>query len=72
MEITEVRIKLAFDDGPLQAFCAIQFDGEFVVRDLKVIQKIQEAVLNALEQERIRAQEPGYVCTYEDFDERAA
>ena len=33
--------------------------------------KIQEAVLSALEQERIRAQESGYVCTYDDGYEAA-
>ena len=38
MEITEVRIKLMDDnDDRLQAFCSITFDGEFVVRDLKII-----------------------------------
>ena len=39
MEITEVRIKLMDDnDDRLQAFCSITFDGEFVVRDLKIIE----------------------------------
>lgn len=32
-------------------------------------EKIQVAVLQALEQERIQAQQPGYVCTYDDFDD---
>ncbi|MEZ6060491.1 MAG: SpoVG family protein [Planctomycetaceae bacterium] len=139
MEITEVRIKLMDEgDDRLQGFCSITFDGEFVVRDLKIIngqkgpfvampsrkltekchrcfmkneirarycsncgartefasgatsggdnrsrlfadiahpinsecrQKIQDAVLRALDEERVRAREPGYVCTYDDFDE---
>ena len=136
MEISEVRIKLMDDnDDRLQAFCSITFDGEFVVRDLKIIegqkglfiampsrkltvkcprcsnknelrarfccgcgiklpddrstadsrtrlfadiahpinavcrQKIQVAVLQALENERLRARQPGYVCAYDDFDE---
>jgi stage V sporulation protein G len=39
VEISEVRIKLmADDDDRLQAFCSITFDGEFVVRDLKIIE----------------------------------
>ena len=39
VQITEVRIKLVTDlDDRLRAFCSITFDGEFVVRDLKVIQ----------------------------------
>jgi len=38
VEITEVRIKLASDpEDRLRAFCSITFDGEFVVRDLKII-----------------------------------
>lgn len=135
MEITEVRIKLMDDnDDRLQAFCSITLDGEFVVRDLKIIEgqrglfiampsrkltckcprcsgkneiranycnncggklpadaptdsrsrlfadiahpinsaareKIQFAVLGALEQERIRSKQPDYVCTYDDFDD---
>lgn len=135
MQITEVRIKLMDDnDDRLQAFCSITFDGEFVVRDLKIIEgqrglfvampsrkltskctrcsgkneirakfcnncggklpaesaadsrsrlfadiahpinvaareKIQVAVLEALEGERIRSKQPDYVCTYDDFDD---
>ena len=135
MEITEVRIKLMGDNADrLQAFCSITFDGEFVVRDLKIIEgqrglfiampsrklatkciqcsgkndlrarycngcgnklpdavngdsrsrlfadiahpinancreKIQNAVLGALEAERVRSQEAGYVCTYDEFDD---
>ncbi|MEQ9407045.1 MAG: SpoVG family protein [Fuerstiella sp.] len=136
MDVTEVRIKLMDDnDDRLQAFCSITFDGEFVIRDLKIIEgqrgpfiampsrkmttkcprcfgkndlrarycngcgnklpeernnngdgrarlfadiahpinaacrhKIQTAVLEALSRERERATQPGYVCTYDDFD----
>ncbi len=123
------------DEDRLQAFCSITFDGEFVVRDLKIIdgqrgpfiampsrkltskcakcaaknevrarycngcgqrlpedrsngdgrsrlfadiahpingqcrKKIEAAVLQALQDERIRAKQPGYICTYDDFDE---
>ena len=135
MEITEVRIKLMGDNADrLQAFCSITFDGEFVVRDLKIIEgqrgpfiampsrklatkcprcsgkndlrarfcngcgsklqeeagndsrsrlfadiahpinascreKIQIAVLAALELEREKSKQAGYVCTYDDFDD---
>lgn len=136
VEVTEVRIKLMDEnDDRLQAFCSITFDGEFVVRDLKIIDgqrglfiampsrkltvrcsscggkteirarycsncgarstnnnhrgegggrmfadiahpinakcrdKIQRAVFEALEQERVRATQPDYVCTYDEFDE---
>lgn len=135
MEITEVRIKLMQDDDDrLQAFCSITLDGEFVVRDLKIIEgqkglfiampsrklmvkcfrcsnknevrarycggcaaklpveppsdgrarlfadiahpinaacrgKIQDAVFKALEEEKVRAKQSGYVCTYDDFDD---
>ena len=138
MQITEVRIKLVTDlDDRLRAFCSITFDGEFVIRDLKVIQgqrghfvampsrklmekcvrcsakndvkarycshcgtalppsapsdhsngrsrmfadiahpinphcreRIEQAVLAAFEEERIRAQQPGYVCRYDEFDD---
>jgi stage V sporulation protein G len=39
MEITEVRIKLVRNkDDRLKAFCSITLDGEFVVRDIKIIE----------------------------------
>ena len=138
MVITEVRIKLMDDnDDRLQAFCSITFDGEFVVRDLKIIEgqrgmfvampsrklmskcgrcyfkndlrakfcqncgspqngsqqngsadsrsrifadiahpiiaacreKIQVAVLDALQKERVLSKQPNYVCTYDDYDD---
>lgn len=141
VQITEVRIKLVTDlDDRLRAFCSITFDGEFVVRDLKIIQgqrghfvampsrklmekcvrcsaknevrarycsncgtalppspaidhssgrsrmfadiahpinphcreRIEQAVLAAFEEERIRAQQPGYVCRYDEFDDHVA
>lgn len=38
MEITEVRIKLVEKSSErLRAFCSVTFDGDFVVRDLKII-----------------------------------
>jgi stage V sporulation protein G len=39
MEITEVRIKLVHESQDrLLAFCSITLDGQFVIRDLKIIQ----------------------------------
>ena len=39
MKITEVRVKLVSNkDDRLKAFCSITIDGEFVVRDIKVIE----------------------------------
>ncbi len=38
MEITEVRVKLTGENAErLRAFCSVTFDGEFVIRDLKII-----------------------------------
>ena len=42
MKITEVRVKLVRNkDNRLRAFCSITLDGEFVVRDIKIIQGIK-------------------------------
>jgi len=39
MQVTEVRVKLmARKNERLKAFCSVTFDGEFVVRDVKVIE----------------------------------
>jgi stage V sporulation protein G len=39
MKITEVRVKLVKNkDNRLRAFCSITLDGEFVIRDIKIIQ----------------------------------
>lgn len=39
MEITDVRIKLSNREGDrLKAYCSIIFDGEFVVRDVRVVE----------------------------------
>ena len=39
MEITAVRVKLVLDSTErLRAFCSVTFDGEYVVRDLKIIE----------------------------------
>lgn len=39
MKISEVRVKLISNkDDRLKAFCSITMDGEFVVRDIKVIE----------------------------------
>ncbi len=39
MDVTEVKVKLVdIKSERLKAFCTITFDGEFVVRDIKVIE----------------------------------
>jgi stage V sporulation protein G len=39
VEITEVKVKLTgSEDAKLKAYCSITLDGQFVVRDLKIIQ----------------------------------
>ena len=38
MEITEVKVYLAKDDGRLKAYATIVFDNSFIIRDLKVIE----------------------------------
>ena len=38
MQITEIRVRLVPDNGQrLKAYCTVTLDGEFVVRDLKII-----------------------------------
>jgi stage V sporulation protein G len=32
-------------------------------------ERIEQAVLAAFEEEKIRAQQPGYVCRYDEFDD---
>lgn len=137
MKITEVKIKLISNEGVLQAFCCINFEDQFVVRDVKIIRgekglfvampsrktaarcvscasknelaarycqgcgirlmsehgrgdhrrlfsdiahpingefrnRIEEAVLNAFEEERTLAAQPGYVSRYDSIDGCAA
>lgn len=39
MQITEIRVRLVPDNGQrLKAYCTVTLDGEFVVRDLKIIE----------------------------------
>ena len=137
MEITEIRVKLTDDQSErLKAFCSVTLDGDFVIRDLKVIEGtngyfvampsrkladrcpkcsgknhlrarfcnqcgtrldedratrgadgraklhadiahpincncrevIQGAVIKAFQEERLRAQQPGYICRYDDYE----
>jgi len=44
MEITEVRIKLVTNPNErLRAFCSVTLDGDFVIRDLKIIEGVNGA-----------------------------
>jgi stage V sporulation protein G len=38
MEITEVKVFPARDDGRLKAYATVVFDNSFIIRDLKVIE----------------------------------
>jgi len=38
MEITDIRVRKCFDEGPMKAVVSVTFDNAFVVHDVKVIQ----------------------------------
>lgn len=37
MQITDVKVRKLFDDGPMRAVVSVTFDGELAVHDIKVI-----------------------------------
>ena len=37
MEITDVKIRKLFDEGPMKAIVSVTFDGQLAVHDIKVI-----------------------------------
>ena len=37
MQITDVKIRKLFDDGPMKAVVSVTFDGQLAVHDIKVI-----------------------------------
>ena len=37
MEITDIKIRKVFNDGPMKAVVSVTFDGQLAVHDLKVI-----------------------------------
>ncbi|MBE6700579.1 MAG: septation protein SpoVG [Ruminococcaceae bacterium] len=37
MQITDIKIRKTFDDGPLKAVVSLTFDAELAVHDIKVI-----------------------------------
>ncbi len=37
MQITDVKIRKLFDEGPMRAVVSVTFDGELAVHDIKVI-----------------------------------
>ena len=37
MQITDIKIRKAFDDGPMKAVVSVTFDNQFAVHDIKVI-----------------------------------
>lgn len=37
MQITDVKVRKLFDDGPMKAVVSVTFDGQLAVHDIKVI-----------------------------------
>lgn len=37
MEITDIKVRKLFDDGPMKAIVSVTFDGELALHDVKVI-----------------------------------
>lgn len=37
MQITDIKIRKLFDDGPMKAIVSVTFDGQLAVHDVKVI-----------------------------------
>ena len=37
MQITDVKVRKLFDEGPMKAIVSVTFDGQLAVHDLKVI-----------------------------------
>ena len=37
MQITDIKIRKVFDDGPMKAVVSVTFDGQLAVHDVKVI-----------------------------------
>ncbi len=37
MEITDIKIRKLFDDGPMKAIASVTFDGQLALHDIKVI-----------------------------------
>ena len=37
MQITDIKIRQVFDDGPMKAILSVTFDGQLAVHDVKVI-----------------------------------
>lgn len=37
MEITDVKVRKIFEDGPMKAIASVTFDGQLAVHDIKVI-----------------------------------
>ena len=37
MEITDIKVRKLFDDGPMKAIVSVTFDNELALHDVKVI-----------------------------------
>ena len=38
MQITDIKVRKLFDDGPMKAVVSVTFDGQLAVHDIKVIE----------------------------------
>jgi len=53
IKITDVKITLKSDQGPLKAFASITFDQSFVIHDLRII-KVNEKMFVAMPSKKIK------------------
>ena len=47
MQITDVKVRKLFDEGPMRAIVSATFDGQLAVHDIKIINAFYEALENA-------------------------
>ncbi|MCB0338781.1 MAG: septation protein SpoVG family protein [Bdellovibrionales bacterium] len=64
MKITEIRVKIADDRGPLLAWFNVTFDGVFVVRDIRLILNNDRHIV-AMPSRRRKAHCPN--CNYKNY-----
>ena len=59
MQITDIKIRKLFQEGPMKAIVSVTFDGQLAVHDIKVINAREKffIVRGALEQQVLAAYE---------------
>ena len=45
MQITDVKVRKLFDEGPMRAIVSVTFDGQLAVHDIKVINAREKYVI---------------------------